>query len=219
MKSTALKYYVYISKSKVDMLFHQIPKNIQSKLEKELAIDLKLIKMTFAEKTEEENLYSKLNFVTSYLEEFVGIGDVFNPKEYFKGNLYLEWAEIHEGVVYWGGKINDTAIGLGGSKSNTIGFESEGITHGISHTPWLVSLLSKEIETITQPNRVISYGIQEGEDEFESRIMSSTHYWAEKLSLRSHKKFEFIAKKLRYGDYYGYHVLFGTPIYMAITEK
>jgi hypothetical protein len=38
-----VKYYIYASQSKIDMLFHQIPKEFQTSIQKGLEIDLKLL--------------------------------------------------------------------------------------------------------------------------------------------------------------------------------
>jgi len=215
-----IKYYVYISPSKIDMLFHQIPKELQSSIQKGLEIDLKLIKMSFSEKQIDETLYSKLSIVIKYLEKNGGIGDVFTPKEYFKGLLFMEWAQIHASVVFWGGKVNDIAIGLGGSMNNVLGHETKDVEKGISHTPWLVSLLSQEVESIIKPSIVQENEfIKDGESEFERRVLASTYSWADDLSIRSYQKCEFVAKKLRFANYQNHRVLLGTPLYVAITER
>jgi hypothetical protein len=66
--------------------------------------------------------------------------------EYFKGNLDMGWSQIYPGVLFFGGNSNDVTIGLGGSMNNLLGYrwDSTDVPTGISHTPWLVSLLSKE---------------------------------------------------------------------------
>jgi hypothetical protein len=219
---TNIKYYVYLSSTKIDMLFQQIPKDMRSKIEKELEIDLKLIKMSFAEKQLDDNLYSRLSIVTDYLEKYVGVGDVSSPTEYFKGSLFMHWAEIASGVIFWGAKLNNTAIGLGGSMSNVLGYTSTGVQIGHSHTPWLVALLSQEIESIIAPGfKALSQGAGHPivDEEIERRIIHSTQDWAEDLYLNSYQKCEFIAKKLRFTTYHQHKVLLGTPIYVAITEK
>lgn len=202
------------------MLFHQIPKELQASIQKTLEIDLKFVKMSLAEKQIDETLYSKLSLVVDYLEKNVGIGDISAPKEYFKGSLYMEWAQIHPSVVFWGGQLNDTAIGLGGSMNNILGHETKDIEKGISHTPWLVSLLSQEVESIIKPSIVQENEfIKDSESEFERRVLASTYSWADNLSIRSYQKCEFVAKKLRFANYQNHRVLLGTPLYIAITER
>lgn len=209
---TSLKYYIYLSPYKIEMLSQQIQEWL-ARVDKEIEIDLKILKMSLASKNN-ETLYAKLALILRYLEENDLVGDILNPKEYFKGELYMEWSQIYPGVVFWGGKFNGIVIGLGGSLKNVLGNETRNLEAGISHTPELVRLLSKEVEAIVSPKIV-----QLNETEVERRILASTHSWADELAVRSYQKCEFVAKKLKEGHYHNEPVLLGTPLYVAITEE
>lgn len=212
-----IKYYVYVSPSKVDMLYHQIPPNIINKIEKELQINLTLVNMKFTEKQFDDNLYNKLSTVNEYLDKFVGIGEINSPAEYFKGEMRMAWAEISPNVVFFGGRVNDTAVGLGGSWHNVLGITSDGVLQSSSHTPWLVSLLEKELKGfIYVPKRVSDYNLSE--EESDSRVIDSTYMLVDKISNWAFNKFEFVAKTLRTTTYQGHQVVLGTPIYVANTK-
>lgn len=219
-RNAEIKYFIYVSQPKIDMLFHQIPKELQSNIQKGMEIGFKFVKMSFKERQFDETLFSKLSLVIEYLERVMSIGDIFSPKEYFRGTLYMEWAQIHPSVIFWGGKINNIAIGLGGSMINLIGYETKGVEKGISHTPWLVALLSQEVESIVMPDVVRKNEfIKDGEHEFERRILASAYNWADDLSIRSYQKCEFVAKRIRFANYQNHRVLLGTPLYVGITES
>ncbi len=205
-----LKYYVYVSKSKIDMLHPQIPKNFFKSIDKKVEINLSLFKISFGEKNFDEPAYSRLTAVIEYLNSEGKIGTIAEPKEYFYGKLNMQWAEIYPNVVFYGGILNDVALGLGGSMKHVLGFDSIGVEPGISHTPWLVELLSSEIENIVAPKIP-----KLNDEEVERRILATTTSWATDLSKRAFERFEFVAKTLKTATYYKNKVLIGTPIFVA----
>ena len=52
-----MRYYVYASKTKVELLYDQIPEKALSRIATTLTIDLKLVKAEFTGKGEQRNLY------------------------------------------------------------------------------------------------------------------------------------------------------------------
>src|SRR5258708_35843682 len=83
-----IKHYIYISYTKVDMLYAQINKKWLEKVAVELSIDLKPLgaglSATFKQKQPEETRYSKLRIVVEYIEKYLSIGWVDAPGTYFK---------------------------------------------------------------------------------------------------------------------------------------
>lgn len=205
-----MKYYVYMSKSKIDMLYPQIPNNFFNAVDKKVEIDLKILKISFGEKDFDETMYSRLTAVIEYLNKSGKIGTITEPKEYFYGKIYLQWAEIYPNVVFYGGILNNVALGLGGSMKHVLGFDSAGVEQGISHTPWLVELLSSEIESIVAPKIP-----KLPDEEVERRILATTTSWANDLSKRAFERFEFVAKTLKTGTYYNQKILIGSPVFVA----
>lgn len=214
-----LKYYLYVSESKVDMLYAQVPKSIKSKLESEVKLNLQLLNVSFTEKQFEDTLYTKLNATVEYLNQTESVGSVHSPQEYFKGSMYLQWAQIHPGIVFWGGKLNDTIVGLGGSMRYILGQQGkiediEWVTH--SHSAYLADLLMKELEVhLLEPK--VDKGLSR--DDVEKRIFNAVDGWADEFRKnskysRSTHKFEFFAKKLRYSN----RILLGTPLYVAFEN-
>lgn len=84
----SMKYYVYISDTKVDMLYSQIPKKILDKIAVELGINLGIFSLTAKGKgNQEETRYEKLKLVVNYIENNMDVGTVDQPKAYFKGSI------------------------------------------------------------------------------------------------------------------------------------
>lgn len=215
MKAGKLRYYIYVSEPKVDMLYAQIPKSTRSSLEAELKINLHLVDVSFKEKQFDDTLYSKLGVVEEYLNKQEEVGSIASPKDFFKGSAHLQWARISDRVVFFGGMINNTAVGLGGSLQYVLGNSPKDIEQGgISHTPGLVSFLYKELQL-----RVLEPLQTNLTDEAqEERAVSATDWWAKELSKSAIQKFDFLAKKLVCTKYYKNDVLLGTPVYVALAR-
>src|SRR6266496_4413294 len=124
-----VKYYIYLSDAKLDMLYPQIPKSLLKRIASELNISLKLLgaELTAGIKgtQSEETRYSKVRIVSKYIEEHLHLGTVDSPDAYFKGTLPMKWGLLpgdnfytnasETGVVYFGGFSDQTIVGLGGT--------------------------------------------------------------------------------------------------------
>src|SRR5687768_4399156 len=87
-----MKYYVYISDAKVDMLLAQIPHDAKQRLATEFRFDLKLLSAARKTETEsEDNRFTRLDAVVTFIREFGNLGTVDAPDEYFEGSLEMRW--------------------------------------------------------------------------------------------------------------------------------
>lgn len=89
-----LKNYLYVSDSKVDMLYAQIPGPLRAKIAVELKIDLKIFSASVRPIEQNETRYSKLRLVTRYLEWHMPLGTVQEPGTYFRGRLPMRWGPL-----------------------------------------------------------------------------------------------------------------------------
>jgi len=68
-----MKYYIYISDAKVDMLYPQIPKPILKRIASSLNIDLKLfgaeLNIGAKSNSSDETRYAKVKLVSEYIEK------------------------------------------------------------------------------------------------------------------------------------------------------
>ena len=113
------KYYIYVSDTKVNQLYDQIPKKLLGKIASELTLDLKPygvgIGATFKKEQAQETRFSKLKIVIQYLEKFMSeeIGWVDAPGVYFKGTLPMFWGRLpkreNTEAVYFGGSNRTNA--------------------------------------------------------------------------------------------------------------
>ena len=125
--------------------------------------------------------------VINYLDKQNVIGSIGKPLEYFRGTLHMGWAQIYPSVLFFGGIFNETTIGLGGSMNNLLGYKWDlsNVPQGISNTPWLVSVLDKEVEFLVPFDPVntrygrVEYGSVENtpQDIYENRVLTATKSW------------------------------------------
>jgi len=128
-----LKHYLYISDTKVDMLYAQIEPSLLNRLSIELSIDLKPfgagVGATVKPTPQEETHISKLRLVVKFLEEHHTVGWIDAPETYFKGSLPMEWGVAFDReeardeppyAAYFIGQTRRTTVGLVGSTRHLI---------------------------------------------------------------------------------------------------
>ncbi len=90
-----MKYYVYISDAKVNMLLSQIPHDVKHKIAQELGIDIKIFKaMRKVESEYEEDRVSKLETVANYIREWGNLGTVQKSDIYIEDTLDMHFRII-----------------------------------------------------------------------------------------------------------------------------
>jgi hypothetical protein len=233
-----MKYYIYISDSKVDMLLSQIPHDQKKKIATEFKIDLKLLSASRKAETEDEsNRFTRLEAVTAFIREYGNVGSVDEPDEYIKGDLLMHWGPYinvydysgdESPLVYFGGSTERTIVGLGGSSKHVIGAGGQSSSHSHSITPFLISYLEKQLGLKKKPNPdVIDVKLHErrffGKSLTEQeRVDESLHavYLATSQMMGPQQRLEFLAKRLLYGTYRHAEkqILLATPIYVAMAE-
>jgi hypothetical protein len=196
-----MKYYLYVSKFKVDMLWSQIPGIVNEGNVRHNT----------------QQLYTRLRAVVQYIDNTSEVGTIDDPKSYFRGKLPMSWAilgappamgadDYLESVVYFGGNTQKTVLGLGGSAKHLTGIlESKSrVTMSNSSSTALLFKLSQELK-------------QKGViDEFDKP--PPLHHVAlttkEVCAAKPAEFVEFLAKKLNSEA----GILLGTPIYVAIAD-
>ena len=226
-----MKYYVYVSDTKINMLYDQIPSRLRDKLATELKIDLKFLSTTLSQEPSERTRFAKLQLVTDFIKRNYNIGTVNNPEFFFQGDMKLRWGPLISyatEIVFFGGMTKRTILGLAGSMKHVIGEVG-------ASKPGLPSRSGSE------PPRIL------GALRDNLRKSSKLDYWSGGVSglpvldeglydiayaARTIKgpeqRLEFLAKRLLEGDEpskrrdlfgrTGKRVLLGSPIYVALTE-
>jgi hypothetical protein len=227
-----MKYYIYISDAKVDMLFPQVPHEIKKKVATEWKMDLKLLSASRRVETErEDNRIARLETVVDFIREYGNIGTVDNPDQYIEDTLPMRWGMLtttpENSIAFFAADTDKTTVGLGGSAQHLLGPSGGGEIGYNSLTPALMDCLYKELGWGADHFRDLG-GTSDRTDEIFLRAVhaSATDMVGPKQNL------EFIAKRLLYGTVEGVEidplkisvatmdrlVLLATPLYVALAD-
>jgi hypothetical protein len=236
-----VRYYLYVSDAKLEMLYAQMPARLRDKIATELKVDLKVIGATVSTKDRPETRYSKLDLVREYLTTHTQIGSVSNPESYFAGTVSMQWGLItgpaSGRIVYFGGEEGNVVLGLAGSRHHVVGFQGEGIVDappsygaGSSMMPYILEQLENNLaatlegETFADTSPVVEL---EGADAFpdsdtrDAQALKTVLYATRNL-LGPRQSLEFLAKRLLTGRLAmpvgERDVLLGTPLYVALAD-
>jgi hypothetical protein len=222
-----VRYYLYVSDAKVDMLFAQIPKPLLTRIAAELKINLKLLSVSLSEKPSEENRYSKLSVVEHYIRRNIEIGTPQQPEAYFQATLPMRWSLFgtNKEVVFFGCLAQQTLIGLTGSSKHVLGSTATASTV-TSIGSWTQAVRDMLNAGFSGANNLEQ--LAPAERTMPPVADAVTHLGGPEENL------EFLARRLLYqprsgrllsedytkGDLGSYEqILLGTPIYVAQAES
>jgi hypothetical protein len=146
-----LKYYLYVSDAKVDMMFSQIPQHLLSGIAQEMKVNLGFLSATAKRVATEHTRYQKLKVVLNYLWRNASVGTVDEPASFIHGVHLVRWGrfgdtEEAEGqLVYFAGATPFTYFGLGGSMRHVLGAIGTSQPTAHSQTPELLTVLCREL--------------------------------------------------------------------------
>lgn len=93
-KGTEMKYYIYRSASKIDMLWEQLSSKEVEKYSGELKVNLGVLSAGIKSEQTDKNLHGKLEVVLKHLKAGGQIGDLDNPLAFFQGVMPMTWQEV-----------------------------------------------------------------------------------------------------------------------------
>jgi hypothetical protein len=217
-----MEYYLYVSDTKVNMIYDQMPTPLREKVATELKIDLKFLSTTFSEALALKNRYMKLDVVANYIRQDESVGTVDEPDVYFEGTLPMRWGGLpgdgpKTNTVIFTGKISDARLVLGGSNRFVLGEE---VMSGGSSPSSLGRLLSRLVVEL-------SYAVVYEANPSMSKLIDSYVFdpqgiealinFATEISFPM-QRLEFLAKRLHFHKRGSMSYLIGTPIYVALAE-
>ena len=94
-----MRYYVYVSDAKVDMLLAQISDGTRKKIAQELSIDLKVLKLSHKQEIERtENRFKRLEVVEKYINANEWCGPLDEGHPYIYDTLPFRWGRLSREV-------------------------------------------------------------------------------------------------------------------------
>jgi hypothetical protein len=223
-----VRYYIYISDSKLDMLFEQIDQKAKKRISAKLKIDLKIASITLTgADAPMPTRTAKLRLVEEFIRTKGNAGTVERPgTKYFYGRMEMSWewaGPNNSGVWFQGNSYLDgdfQCVGLGGSRGHVLGEEQPTGTLPSTSWPAIREILKKkgfphnaaivrsELEG-DLPNNWLNYVYREHNAHFSLLAEEMIH------------QLEFLAIPLAETSInvegYPVHVVIGTPLYVAMT--
>jgi hypothetical protein len=239
-----MKFFVYISDSKVDMLLPQIPHEVKKRVATEFGIDLKILAVKRTATTEpDDSRIKRLEAVLTYIQKFGNVGTVDEPDEYFCDTMCMRWGPYGwwrvngesngPRPIYFGGSTDKTVFGMGGSARHVIGEiggahgrDGEPI-HSHSATPFLLDYFLRDQFTSGELSRTEYDRFLKGHGDV--RIAGEQNRpglgldaieVATEAMRGPRQRLEFLAKRLlfRVGVETARMVLLGSPLYVALAD-
>ncbi|MET7363839.1 SAVMC3_10250 family protein [Streptomyces sp. NPDC005562] len=140
-----MRYYLYVSTAKVDMLYGQIPQKLLRRLAVEAKLDLKVVSLALQASPSETTTYDRLDLVEAYLDREHDVSWMTEPAAWFRGEAALRVAGYGDpdGPTLMTGYDGDTVVALIGSADHLIGHKAAPEMHrvGFSGLPALFRLL------------------------------------------------------------------------------
>lgn len=214
-----LRYYLYISTTKVRMLSDQMVSRRQVKRSTEAGFSLKLFSAKQTVESAGETEASLLDRVVEQLQADGLVGTVVDPGEYFAGEAVMRWKVIGAPetgrAAVFAGEIEGTTVVLGGSDHHLLGDPgSEGQAHpSRSLPPVLLDRLAAMSELEDERTRGLIDDAAGRESEAETVLRAAEVLGGVRQTLT------FAAKTLYEGeatvDGRTRRVLLGSPLYVA----
>ncbi len=196
-----LKYYIYISDTKINMLSSQLGRA-----------------------SPQQDRFASLNAVLKFLRDSGHIGTVDNPREYFEGCLSMRWGPYggrhseETPLIYFGAVTDNVILGLAGSAHHVIGNCGTSSAHSHSHTPYMMEYIGTDLELKEPSGLPFRFSGKKKSDRTDMMVMRAVCN-ATTLMEGPEQKLEFVAKRLNHGSAnQGMKVLLGTPIYVALID-
>jgi len=226
-----MKYYIYISDAKVNMLLSQIPHEHKKRIATEFKIDLKLLSASRKAEVEvNDDRIAKLEVVCEFIRTYGNIGSVEESDEYIEDTLTMTWVVggHDNGLVYFSGISGETILGLGGSSKHLIGVSefdgSRRIESLMSAAPLIISALRTMLGDKTGTLGQLEYLPRNVKDNPMAYVLSASAMMIERPQCPK-QRMEFLAKRLAEQELpsgrqfeCAARAILATPLYVALAE-
>jgi hypothetical protein len=224
-----LRYFLYVSDAKLDMLFEQIDPAQRRRISAEVKVDLKVASMTLRQAEHPAARTAKLRVVERYIDAHHQVGTLAEPgHEFFRGRLPMQWGWLARGahpdssmpVVFFRGRDGADVVSLAGSRSHVLGERPDGYAvFGFSSAPSIVAAIRASISDLAGVPKHRWWG-EEGDRPISMTIRDHVSQAAWVRLDTPPQLLEFLAVPLGDGevelpDGEAVHGVLGTPLYVA----
>jgi Family of unknown function (DUF7019) len=170
-RASPLRYFLYVSDSKLDMLFEQIDPALRRRISAEVKVDLKIASVTLRQAEHSTARIAKLRVVERYIDGHHEVGTVAAPgRDFFRGRMDMQWGWLARGdhpddrlpVVFFRGHQDHDFVALAGSRRHVIGErpadEQASAVFGFSSAPSIVAAIRDHVGDLDGVPRYPSWG-------------------------------------------------------------
>ena len=199
-QNKVVRYYLYISKSKVDMFWSQLARETIENYAKSSNTS-----------PDDHSLFSKLKIVEYYIVTNLDVGSIDKPGTYFKGTLSMRTTIIQGGrspFVYFGGIDKNQAVALVGSPKHIWGQPTIPSSEWPGTSYYFLSFILDAFNLVSgEPSELKPK---------KSSDLSDLYDYVKSFDQEirgGDQLLEFLAKRL----YNSHNSVLGTPIYVALA--
>jgi len=213
---SSVRYYLYISDAKLDMLFEQIEHRQRRRISAEVKVDLKLASLTLRSVEDPAPARAaKLRIVERFIERHHQVGAVGQPDvEYVRGSMLMRWGhipmrrpaappEINPSLVFFKGEAEGQVVMLAGSRHHMLG-ESPTLTRVATASGSDLAAVISAVATQVRTFGTSEYQPMEPQIDVRPRLNGRTSTWLELIDhsfegLNAEQRLEFLAVPLLQG--------------------
>ena len=204
-----VRYYVYISQTKLEILFPQIPARFLPSLEAEISVNVGVLAASVRKSVPDPSpeLAAKAGVLSDYLDKQSGwVGTVADPGRFVKGVALLQYGVMQDyaaELVFFGGVVDGVKLALIGSPASLIGAAADATAnHSLNY--YDLKFLRENAESTQEDSETQRYEYEQAiDDALEVDVLPPTRH-----------KLEFLAKVIFHNE----NVLVATPIYVALAD-
>jgi hypothetical protein len=220
-----MRYYMYISDAKVDMLLPQVPGAQRQQVAAKLGFDIKLLSGSLqTERATLDSRVARAEAVEACILDTESIGTPAQPERWIRGAADARIAHVGDGAIMFVAETPDWMLALGGSAHHLIGsVRREDVSVGYSFLPTMIDLLKgmdeKDQSALTlhddaPPQYWAAAEVGTGVEEWLTIIKE-----ASRQVTAPPQRIMFLAKRLlSHRLPSGRRVTLGTPLYVALED-
>lgn len=223
-KKAELRYYLYISDAKVNMLLPQVPGALQRKVSAKFGFDIKVLSGSLeTERATLDNRIARLGAVEEYVVQNEQVGTPSSPASWIHGIVDAKFLDIGNGAILFLAGDRSSILALGGSARHVIGAASEPVQIPMSFAPNFVGQLTSLIDK--RPDWLLGMDEADLRRSLDSETKQRFERWAGIISWAyqhaeaHYQRIEFLAKRLVTTEVLpGEIITLSTPLYVSYAD-
>jgi uncharacterized protein DUF7019 len=176
------RYFVYVSDSKLNLIFEQIEDGERQRFSAEVKVDLKIVSVTLRPDSPPDTRLGKLRIVERYLEQEGKVGTVDDDTPYFRGMMQMHHGPLGSpetsNIQLFLARTRDRTVALAGSRKHVWGQQGMVQMQAWSAIDSITAAIGEHISAdpeLGETIKAIRRGRIKGVDEFGAAVLNPPH--------------------------------------------